>query len=173
VARDRVDVDRFDVERVAFRGALFRGALFGGALLRGVAWRGVDVPDWLAFVSSPGLLNCRTSKAVPPTVSSSGHSTNPVAPIAPNVSKAAGVEWLPALSPLRTPAALPCTPPMMPVIAAPLTAPAAAVVAFAASVTTRVAPRTIFISLPALYCCLSGNRMEYPASALFMFGADA
>jgi len=120
--------------------------------LRGAVLRGVDVPAWLAFVSSPGLLNCRTSKAVPPTVSSSGHSTNPVAPIAPNVSSAAGVEWLPALRPLRIPAALPCTPPMTPVIAAPLTAPAAAAVAFAVSVTTRVAPRTISMALPALYC---------------------
>jgi hypothetical protein len=105
--------------------------------------------DSLAFVPSPDLLNCRTSNAVPPTVSSSGHSTNPVAPIAPSVSNAAGVEWLPTFSPLRIPAALPCTPPMMPLIAAPLTAPAAAVAALAVSVTTRAVPRTISIALPA------------------------
>jgi hypothetical protein len=84
--------------------------------------------------------NSRISNAVPPTASSTGHSTSPAAPTAPSVSAAAGVEWLPLLNPFRTPAAVPLTPPMTPLTAAPPTAPAAAVVAFAVRVTTRTAP---------------------------------
>jgi hypothetical protein len=151
LARDRAEV--------ALRGAVLRGAVLRGVALRGAALRGAALPgaevDAVALVPSlPRALNCLTSKAVPPTVSTTGHSTNPVAPIAPSVSNAAGVEWLPALSPLRIPAALPCTPPMMPLIAAPPTAPAAAVVAFAVSVMRRVVLRMMSIALPALYYCL-------------------
>jgi hypothetical protein len=139
---------------VDLRGVALRGAVLRGVALRGVVLRGAEVDAVALLPSSPRALNCLTSNAVPPTVSNTGHSTNPVAPIAPSVSNAAGVEWLPALSPLRIPAALPCTPPMMPLIAAPPTAPAAAVVAFAVSVTRRVVLRMMSIALPALYYCL-------------------
>jgi hypothetical protein len=146
LARDRAEV--------ALRGAVLRGVALRGAALRGAALPGAEV-DAVALVPSlPRALNCLTSKAVPPTVSTTGHSTNPVAPIAPSVSNAAGVEWLPALSPLRIPAALPCTPPITPLIAAPPTAPAAAVVAFAVWVMRRVVLRMMSIALPALYYCL-------------------
>jgi hypothetical protein len=84
--------------------------------------------------------NSRISNAVPPTASSTGHSTSPAAPSAPSVNAAAGVEWLPLINPFRTPAAVPRTPPMTPLTAAPPTAPAAAAVAFAVRVTTRTAP---------------------------------
>jgi hypothetical protein len=127
--------------------------------------RVVDEPDALVVVfgSWPSLrrANWRTKSAVPPTPTSTGHSTKPAAPTAPSVSSAAGVEWLPALTPFRIPAAVPCTPPMTPVTAAPPTAPAAAAVAFAVSVKTRVAFRTIFIAIPACRTPVD-NRQEYP-----------
>ncbi|MBX7454989.1 pentapeptide repeat-containing protein [Mycolicibacterium sp. 3033] len=84
----------------ALRAADLRAVDLRGVDLRGVDLRGVDfwgvdfwgvvtaraVPD-----SAPPdrwLIWCRTS-AVPPTASSSGHSTSPAAPMAPRVSAAA------------------------------------------------------------------------------------
>lgn len=151
------------MDRAALRGADFRGGDFRGGDFRGAVLRGAEIPDAVTSASSsPDLANCRNTKAVPPTPTSTGHSTSPAAPIAPIVSNAAGVEWLPELSPLRIPAALPCKPPTMPLTAAPPTAPAAAVVAFAVSVTMRVTPRTMSISIPALL--LVSNSTEYPLS---------
>ena len=49
-------------------------------------------------------LSWRTTNAVPPMPKRTGHSTKPVAPIAAKVSAAAGVEWLPLLTPFLIPA---------------------------------------------------------------------
>jgi len=136
---------------------LRRAAVRDRAAFRGAVLPGVDPAAAEAFASSlPELLNCRISKGGCTDAEQHRPSTRPVAPIVPIASNAAGVEWLPALSPLRIPAAAPCTPPTMPLTAAPPRAPAAAVVAFAVSVTRRVAPRAISIPLyQSFNSCLS------------------
>jgi hypothetical protein len=97
----------------------------------------------------------RTTKAVPPTPKTIGHSTKPVAPIAAKVRAAAGVEWLPLLIPFLIPANVPCIPPMTPLTAAPPTAPAAAAVASAVPVTARTAPCMMFTVQPFRYLALT------------------
>jgi hypothetical protein len=47
---------------------------------------------WGALPFSDRPLSCLSTSAVPPTATSSGHSTSPVTPRAPRVSAAAGVE---------------------------------------------------------------------------------
>ena len=109
-----------------------RGADLRGADLRGADFRGLPPPlpadpnggvaEAKAGRPSDRLLNWCTTSAVPPTASSTGHSTRPAAPITPSVKVAAEVEWLPLARPLRIPEKVPSTPPMTPVIAAPPTA---------------------------------------------------
>jgi hypothetical protein len=100
----------------------------------------------------PGRFSCLSTRAVPPTATSSGHSTNPETPRAPRVSAAAGVEWLPVLKPRCAPLAAPFTPPITPLSAAPPIAPAASVVMVAARVaapaTFRTVPATAFMGIP-------------------------
>lgn len=110
------------------------------------------VDDFADGAPSSERFSCLSTRAVPPTATSSGHSTNPATPRAPKVSAAAGVEWLPVLKPRCAPLAAPFTPPITPLIAAPPTAPAASVVIVAARVaapaTFRTVPATAFMGIP-------------------------
>jgi hypothetical protein len=148
-----------------------RLARCGGLLAADVVDRflGSGTADSVGFalggVPPARWLSCRTTSAVPPMPNNTGHSTKPAAPIAPRVSMAAGVEWLPLLTPFLMPFAVPCSPPITPLTAAPPTAPAAAVAASADRATTRAAPRNMFIiqhlhmaHSPAVYLC----EQEYP-----------
>ncbi|MBV9513513.1 MAG: pentapeptide repeat-containing protein [Mycobacteriaceae bacterium] len=82
---------------VALRGADLRGADLRGADVLGAALGGaltacVGVADTRVGCALERLPSWCTSSAVPPTASSTGHSTNPAAPSAPRVIAAAGVE---------------------------------------------------------------------------------
>src|SRR5690625_1113663 len=74
----------------AFNGRAVASGAFAGAAADGLLLA-ERVFSWL------------TTRAVPPTATSSGHSTNPDTPRAPMVSAAAGVEWLPLLKPRCAP----------------------------------------------------------------------
>ncbi|MBV9512807.1 MAG: pentapeptide repeat-containing protein, partial [Mycobacteriaceae bacterium] len=77
---------------VALRGADLRGADLLGAALGGALTACVGVADARVGCPLERLPSWCTSSAVPPTASSTGHSTNPAAPSAPRVIAAAGVE---------------------------------------------------------------------------------
>jgi len=120
----------------------------GGSIRQPAALTGVT--DARCEPSSCELFSRRNSSAPPPMANSSGHSTSPVTPSAPNVNAAAGVEWLPLAMPFCTPAAAPVTAPTTPLTAAPPTAPAAAVVAAAARLTVRLTLRTAPSTTPMM-----------------------
>ena len=96
------------------------------------------------------LFSCRNTNAPPPMANTTGHSRSPATPSAPNVSAAAGIEWLPLPMPRCTPSAAPVTAPTTPLTAAPPTAPAAAVVAAAARPAVRVTVRTAPLTTPMI-----------------------
>src|ERR1700756_5404950 len=136
---------------VAFCGSAFFGAGSDGTGLR------------VAFAGASGFrFTLRSNNAPPPTASSTGHSTRPATPSAPMANAAAGVEWLPLLTPRLMPSAAPVTPPTIPFTAAPPTAPAAAVAASAARPTVlptlRTAPPTTPMMTPWYLIALTGNR---------------
>ncbi|MCK5757402.1 MAG: pentapeptide repeat-containing protein [Mycobacterium sp.] len=133
------DLRAVDLRGVDFWGVDLRGVDFCGAVAGRAAPASAPADRWLIW--------CRTN-AVPPTATSSGHSTRPTAPMAPRVSAAAADEWLPLLNPERTPLAAPWIPPTTPLTAAPPTAPAAAVVVSASRATPLKADFTGFMCTP-------------------------
>ena len=77
------DLRAVDLRGVDFWGVDLRGVDFCGAVAGRAAPASAPADRWLIW--------CRTS-AVPPTATSSGHSTRPTAPMAPRVSAAAADE---------------------------------------------------------------------------------
>ena len=143
-AVEAVDLVDLRADLVAFRGDV----RFAADVRCGASATAASVG---LFWPSDRCLSWRKTMAVPPTPKRIGHSTKPVAPIAAIASAAAGVEWLPLLTPFLMPVTAPCTPPITPLTAAPPTAPAAARVASADCVTTRAAPWIKFTVLPNRY----------------------
>src|SRR5262249_23235773 len=135
-------------------GAFFAGDLRGAEdLAELVDLVGTDLTDVSVALREPlawPLFNCRRIRAPPPIANTTGHSSRPATPSAPNVSAAAGVEWLPLPIPRCTPSAAPVTAPTTPLTAAPPTAPAASVVTSAARPTVRVTVRTAPLTTPMM-----------------------